>query len=477
LIYRNFAWRKFGEIAVGSISVRLKNYLQAHRNAVCLALAFFIPLAIRVIPEILMGPYPVGFDLMAFYVPISLLWLHNGVTPWTFLVIAPLFYSIITPIVAAGLSPFLVLKIVPPLLLGILGVSVYLFAKKGLGWSPQKSVFVALLGTLYFVALRASWDQLREELALVFFFVVLTLLMVNRKQRSWKIYALSFLAIMGTLLANQLVSVLLLGILLFNIAYDLYRKNYAQSLQLTAISLPATAYFLIFYLTGLQSGDVGYSAGQSPLASWLGFSSYPSMLVLPVTPVSPYRWVLLLTYPLAFLAVDALSALRRIKWKRFKITAQRIAIVYLVLSTAFLSLGFIFSKSESPFFYFDQKVNKFTNQIPTSMLQNTVSLADCSSTENALQWFKVNVDSNAVLLTHQVFYGWALTKINYNRVILYGYGDPLAASQIAASQGHSEIYIIWWVNGFGWYGMPTLPAAFHQVYASGQIAIYRYQPS
>ncbi len=34
--------------------------------------AFLIPLGIRAIPEILVGPYPIGWDTIAFYVPNTL---------------------------------------------------------------------------------------------------------------------------------------------------------------------------------------------------------------------------------------------------------------------------------------------------------------------------------------------------------------------------------------------------------------------
>ncbi len=36
--------------------------------------AFLTPLGIRAIPEIIVGPYPVGFDTIAFYVPNTLDW-------------------------------------------------------------------------------------------------------------------------------------------------------------------------------------------------------------------------------------------------------------------------------------------------------------------------------------------------------------------------------------------------------------------
>ncbi len=36
--------------------------------------AFLIPLIVRALPEIIVGPYPVGFDTIAFYVPNTLDW-------------------------------------------------------------------------------------------------------------------------------------------------------------------------------------------------------------------------------------------------------------------------------------------------------------------------------------------------------------------------------------------------------------------
>ena len=42
-------------------------FLRLYRFRCGLA-AFLIPLLVRVVPEVIMGPYPVGFDTTAFYV-------------------------------------------------------------------------------------------------------------------------------------------------------------------------------------------------------------------------------------------------------------------------------------------------------------------------------------------------------------------------------------------------------------------------
>jgi hypothetical protein len=480
-------------------------------------LAFAIPLIVRAIPELLIGPYIVGFDTMGFYVPNTLLWLHSGINWPSFLATAPLFYAIFMSIVAIGGSPVFVLKIISPLLLGFLGLSMYAYAKRGLNWSPTKSAFVAVLGTVYFVALRASWDQLREELGLVFFFVVL-LLLSNRKDKSWKHYAVLSLAMFAVAISHQLVSVLMFGVIIFTVAYNLIRKDFISSINLFVASLPAALYFFIVYLSGVvQAGLLNYSTNVgSPLASWTGFTSYQSMLtstggfflycfllilpfaliglwrlrnlqlgswllfslilmLLPIASVSPYRWVLMLTYPLAFYATDSLSRLKSIKWKRYKFTVRRIAILYLVLSTAILSVGYIFTTPEHPFVYFDPaKVNYYSYQIPSAMQQNTISKTDFESTINSLQWFKNNANDSSLLLTHTVFYSWALLTLNESQIKNYGFDDPEHAAVVVAQEGHTQIYLIWWIRGQGWYGQPTLPTPFEEVYHSGKIAIYSY---
>jgi hypothetical protein len=498
----------------------IKGWTNNRKHVIFPLLAFAIPLIVRIVPEILMGPYSAGFDTIAYYVPIALLWLHHGVNLWSFFATAPLFYAIYVPLVSAIGSPVLLIKIISPLLLAFLSLSIFAFAKTSLGWSSPKSTFVAVLGTIYFVALRTSWDQLREELSLVFLFVVLILL-VRRKSSSWRNYVLLSLAMLAVVLSDQIGAVVMFGVVILTLIPELYHKKYRQAVSMIIFSLPATVYFLVFYIGYFSLGNfLGHSNAEATFATWTGFASYQSMLIseggfflfcflllfplsviglkklrnlqlrswllfsfilmfVPTTSVSSFRWELMLVYPFAFYTTEAVSWLRKFNWKRWRLNLQRIALAYLVLSTAILSFGFMFNTSEQPFVYFNPaQINAFVNQIPSSMLQNTVPLADCQSTVNALQWFKDNVSSSsALLLTHAAFYGWALLTLNDNRVKDYGFDNPDTIASTLANEGYTQIYLIWWANGRGWYGQPTVPPAFHQLYRSGDIAIYRYNPN
>jgi hypothetical protein len=111
------------------------------------------------------------------------------------------------------------------------------------------------------------------------------------------------------------------------------------------------------------------------------------------------------------------------------------------------------------------------------MLQNTVSIADCQDTANALQWLKNNMRSDALLLAHRAFYGWALSTLNRDQVVLYEYENPGGTAQMVAQEGRCQIYLIWWISGQGWYGQSTVPSSFEEVYQSGRIAVYSYTPT
>jgi hypothetical protein len=488
--------------------------------------AFLIPLLVRFIPEILMGPYVVGFDTMGYYFPTTLLWLHGGVNLWSFIATAPLLYTLTAGFTIAGASLIWVLKMLPPVLLGFLGLSMYGYARRGLGWSPKKSIVPALIGTLYFVALRVSWDALREEIAIIFFFVVITLLVVNSGSSgrfSWKRFVPFSLALVAVILSNQFVAVLVLGVVLFTVIFKFVRENRIDAVRLVLFSLPALLlFFLIFYLSpavpeyrlifGFPATTdgwlalFGYSSYQAMLTSEAGFILYCFVPLLPLallsvrrfknlqmrswvilvliaalTPIvspSDMRLLMLLTYPLAFYVTEGLSRLKLVNWKRFRVTLLRVGVVYLVVMTAVLSLGFMLMPPSAPFPYFNSNViNGYVYQIPTSMLQNTISISDCHDTTNVLQWLKNNMTGNSVLLTHRVFYGWALTTFKSDQVLPYEYGNPADAATTGIQEGYKQIYLIWWINGKGWEGQPTVPVSFHEIYQSGSMAIYQYVPN
>jgi len=478
-------------------------------------LAFFVPLAVRAVPEILVGPYILGFDTLGYYVPNVLTWLREGVGFWNFLAVAPLFYLMLMAVTSLGIPIVISLKVMPPLLLGFLALAVYFYAKKALSWSPKKSLLVALVATLYFVALRISWDMLRSELALIFLFVALTFLQKNGDR--WKNSLFLSLAMVSVVFAHPLVAVVMFAIIIATIIRMHLDGKPSELRRLIASSFPAVLLFLIIIYANYVASP-GFSVVSSfpgkESEGWLtvfGFSSYSDMVAinlgflvfcyLPLLPLVllgakhfggslqlkawvfwilialssslispdafivgfPYRWTLLLTYPLAFYAAEAIA--------HFRLNVYRI-VVGLMLAT--LTLGFIALPNETPFPYY----TLHPYYVPTSMLQNTVPSIDSQDTVNALQWLRSNMHDGSRLLAHDVFYGWSLLTLNRSQVISIGYENPEKMAEETVQNGSAhQLYLIWWTNGNGWHGQPTVPSTFEEVYESGRIAVYKYEPS
>jgi hypothetical protein len=178
----------------------------------------------------------------------------------------------------------------------------------------------------------------------------------------------------------------------------------------------------------------------------------------------PYRWILLLTYPLAFYATEGFVSLRSYRHK-----------MGFGLLLGALSLCFIFLPNNLGFPYYAA----FPLYVPTSMLQNTVALNDCQDTVNVLEWAKTNMPDEGRLLVHRAFYGWASLSFNADQLISYNYDDPEVIAQKLMEDGFDyQLYLVWWINGSGWYGQPNVPSAFGgSLHESGRIAIFTYNVS
>jgi hypothetical protein len=466
-------------------------------------LAFLVPLTVRVLPEILMGRYIVGFDTVSYYVPVTLRWVNVGVGFFEFMAYAPLFYVLLVQLTFFGVPLTVSLKVLPPVLLGLLGLTIFVYAKKALSWSGWGSLSVSFFATLYFVGLRISWDMLRSELGLIFLFLFLTLLHEDLDKKSWKHFGLLSLMMALVVLSHQLVGMVMLAVLSVLIFQKVVRHEYFEGLNLILCSLPAV---VLFGLTVYGHYVVLPSVGSAGWFSLFGFSSFFDAAVdtlgflvycfLPLLPfaflgfrcfnnlelktwlawclvailfpiVSPYavfplsyRWILLVVFPLSFFVVEGL---RRFNGRWRKVVLSGVSVL--------LSFSFVLLPAMFAFPYF----RAFSYYVPSSMLQNSVPLSDCEDVVRALAWVNAGLGSDGVLLVHDAFHGWALLYLSdSNRVVCYGYGDPEVAAWELFETGVRRLFVVWWVSGEGWHGQASLSSRFVEVFCSGRIAVYEF---
>src|SRR2546425_4510806 len=117
---------------------RVSRIISAIRKYKFALAAFLLPFTVRAIPEVIAGPYPIGWDIIAFYVPNTLDMAAGRLNIWGVLGSGPLMYAIVVPIyILTRISPILLFKALGPILFGGLGLAVFRLCQKKLGLSAR----------------------------------------------------------------------------------------------------------------------------------------------------------------------------------------------------------------------------------------------------------------------------------------------------------------------------------------------------
>ena len=365
---------------------KLFSFLRTH---VWLLAAFFVPLAIRCIPEVLSWPYPIGLDTLR-YIP-ALESGHALLSGPVVFVQSQLFYSVATLANWVIGNPVVVVKIFGPLLMGSVALMMYLYARRGLGWGGFKSFLAALLVAIYFVSLRNSWDLYAQSFALIFLFAALVVLKSHRSPRRY-VYAFPFLIL--TVLSHQLVSVILFFVLGLEAIRFLVKKT-PRDFVFSFVSLGLAGALFLFRTYSPKTGSVVIptanvasepsvalavnmagllvycyililplvAIGLVRLKSWVlrfwvlwCFGVVVLLMVFPNLPLYYWnRWVYLLVYPLLFFAVEGLDRLWKF-WSSHETKIKRLmpkalAVTYIALLLA-LSGFYLVASPENQFSFF-----------------------------------------------------------------------------------------------------------------------------
>jgi hypothetical protein len=500
-----------------TISATLKRHLW-------LLAAFFIPLAIRSIPEILSWPYPLGLDTIRYIPTIESAQVLSSASSF---IQNQLFYSVATLaywIVGDGI---LVIKVFGPLLMGAIAVMMYLFARRNLGWSGFKSFLPSLLVATYFVSLRNSWDLYAQSLALVFLFATLIALKPPTTTRR---YLLAFVFMLLTVLGHQLVSVILFFVLGLEALRYLYKRSYRYfgfyfvslssafalflfrlySPRVGSIIIPSIAIVsepsasfvltmagLLLYCYGLLLPFI--AVGLVRLKSWAlrfwvvwCFGAVVALMVFPSLPLYYWnRWVYLLVYPLLFFAVEGLDGIWRLwanhrnKMKRYLPKAVAVVYVGLLLGLS----GFYLAANPGSQISFFSGDNPYLSFIPSSMQQNTLPISDNPSLISCFNWVNDNAVNGSVLVEHYALYDLAriyvntsIVNVNHPSLMSVHLADEnvledslVAASRKAFDEGSSVVYTVWWTDGNGWYKIPSLSLCFKEVFRADNLAVYSFE--
>ena len=484
-----------------------------------LLLALTVPLTIRFVPEAIAWPYPTGFDSLIYANAMIDGYPFNG--PW--LVKSACFlYLIAWALNSLTGDLLLTMKLLGALAFCSLCGSLYVYARSVLRWGHAKSLMVSVLAGSYFILLGMSWQMYRMTLGLAFLVAsLIAARLEDSKLRvvaltafclltTWthEIAAITLFALMAVLFAlgradkKSLAISVTPSILLF--AYQRYDEA-AGTLSIPTCAFQASSssqatlyvfgYFvyaflplsplIVLGLRRLRHVDVvAFSALCLALALMPVYSPY-----LPLFSSYAgywYRGALMLALPLMFFAVEGLERFWSAKgrWAR---ACKSLAVMILALNFA-MTAFYVACPPESQIAYFGEW-NNYKQFVPTSMLQNSVSIRDTPHVIEALEWVKSNLNpKKTALVLHEAIDNWAgvvvgkaFERVRVNEDSISSPERRSSATSLlevaeAKASECREVYTVWWIDDKGWYTMPSLPRQFAEVRRFGDMAVYRYAP-
>ncbi|MFQ6129029.1 MAG: hypothetical protein ACE5QW_09030 [Thermoplasmata archaeon] len=393
-----------------------------------------------------------------------------------------------------------------PFLFGFLVWSFFYFSRKTFHWNDSKVLVASIIICLYFIPLRISWDLYRNLLGIAFLMIALSHYSKLGTKRDRAIFLVFCIL---AILAHELVAVFILFLCTYLLLLK-YLKKKEVSFTLFVCVIVATILVLYYAhwlfpasgATVLSSRPVepvkfpmDYLSAKGPY-SYAGLGGlYADVLVLaslsflPILPLSVkgffrsellngwtillsigsfavifsptmaipfwHRWMFMLIFPAILYGTNFLLCLDKKK-----------IFIYLAL-LIFLSATFIALPPETASPYFSTPYT--VRYVPSSMIQNSISLSDSKDVKVALEWLNDQAEENSTLLAHYAFVGWAELYTNNMEIVSY---FTIEETNEFDFEDSVHVYTIWWERGSGWYRDQTPPQDFFESYKSGRIVIY-----
>jgi len=496
-----------------------------------LFLSAFVGFLIRLIPELLAFPHPIGFDTIDYAAVIKggVIWPH-----WSsFFTSTWLFNALTVPLHALfGFEPFAILKTVGPLLFALNTAGVYWFSWKLLGWDHRQSLLASIFFSVQIASLRISWDLMRNTLGLGL--LLFTLPLIKWLNSKWGIACFSMLSLL-TVFAHEYAAVTLFFIVLgISLWSKLKGAGWVGWKRLLAAVAPALAIFLIgvylrlypiryrvetnvvaagdvitasvgrlFFLTNYLAvkTSVDWYASYFDLASsvaalfvvlylsyiflvWRGFfknhvldlwtilllvGSF-SCLIVPFCALQYWhRWMFMLVYPFTFYAANGFMQCWRGASIHGCFSRRKVSAMF----TATFLLGALYlatpvlMSTVNVGLFSLNPVNRYISFAPT------VPYQDVEGVEEAMRWLDASMNENDCVLLQHAFLFWGQLYLNRSHTIVHFVSDVDIAVETAYKHGYSGVFFVWWNEPIGWYGL-NVPEGFIRVEDFGRISIYKH---
>ena len=429
---------------------------------------FTLCIALRTAPELIAYPYPIGYDVINYYIPT----ITNFEDKWdTVSKQFPLYVTFLYLIsITTGLPAYSVVVAVIIVMTGIFGISLFYLGRNLLKLGISHSAYIAIFAIVQLAVLRTTWDFHRDIFALTIMMFVFSLLI--RKNAGWKPLALILVLTTLTVAADRMVGALfsvslvvyaivtrrrevaLIGILAIGMfcALTLSTQSTPDIKTITSTEIPQNnselkefynpANLLIFFvvINGLlvAAAAIGFLNMKNTLLkiplliclmgsfSWLAFPENRYLLA--------DRWIILAgIYLSVFAGYGILHLIRNLK-KKFSIAG------FILGAFAVLGVSYAVIPHHSASALYGIIGLHSKNLPPVTMQFNSIDVEDNDDLLSTIAWINKNTEQDALIVGESHLRGFMELYLEDNRTYHFS-EDPQTFAETLMNRGQ-QVYLI-----------------------------------
>ena len=429
---------------------------------------FTLCIALRAAPELVAYPYPIGYDVINYYIPT----ITNFEDKWdTVSKQFPLYVTFLYLVsITTGLPAYSVVVAVIIVMTGIFGISLFYLGRNLLKLGISHSAYIAIFAIVQLAVLRTTWDFHRDIFALTIMMFVFSLLV--RKNAGWKPLALILVLTTLTVAADRMVGALfsvslvvyaivtrrrevaLTGILAIGMfcALTLSTQSTPDIKTITSTEIPQNnselkefynpANLLIFFvvINGLlvAAAAIGFLNMKNTLLkipllvclmgsfSWLAFPENRYILA--------DRWIILAgIYLSVFAGYGILHLIRNLK-KKFSIAG------FILGAFAVLGVSYTVIPHDSASALYGIIGLHSKNLPPVTMQFNSIDVEDNDDLLSTIAWINKNTEQDALIVGESHLRGFMELYLEDNRTYHFS-EDPQTFAETLINLGQ-QVYLI-----------------------------------
>ena len=413
---------------------------------------FLIGCLIRIIPEIIAYPYPIGYDTINYYIPLVNEIEFDSVNDQ--FNIFP--YVIYILKIFTYLDPHNLMIALSSTIYGFFSLSIYLLLE-GLAIKPAWLMTIFILFQIS--TLRTTWDLQKDILALSFTFLIFYLILKDRKLYFYKKKIFHFCLIISlviiTIFTDTMISFLLILSLLI---YFSIKKDRKYIIFLTIIIILS---FLVLIdninnnplgrnINKILEGNIKENINYTPLNLVILFiminillfpffiygikNLHELLLYIPLSLalvgsftwlVLPYSSILLpdrwITISGIFISIFSSYGLIRLFSCKSKNKPYYKILVPIISLYIFIGLFYMILPNDYSFPIYGIFSNYTQKFVPTTMQSNSVDIVDNRDLLITIDWLNNNTKSKSIIYGDAHLRGWMKTLLKDQRTFKYNY--------------------------------------------------------